>query len=125
MPEEVNDNAITLDIHGYILKPFHESEFFETIGRVLGIQYIYEEEKPDASLTRYLNNSGAVEEDIAKLPDDLVLLMGNAVESANFHDFIDLINGIEIDNSELAKHLKALANDFNYDRLLQLLNKRN
>jgi CheY-like chemotaxis protein len=38
------EKVISSDIHGYIHKPYRESELFGTIGDVLNIRYIYEED---------------------------------------------------------------------------------
>jgi PAS domain S-box-containing protein len=123
-PEEEKKNEIAFEIQGYVRKPFNESELFGTIGKVLGLEFIYEEEKPINAPSRYLGNDELIEEDLAKLPDDLILLMLTAVKSANLSHLIEIINGIEIGNSELSKHLMTLAVDYRYDHLLQLLNKR-
>ncbi|MEI7895864.1 MAG: response regulator, partial [bacterium] len=122
--EEEKINAFNLDIQGCILKPFRESELFSTIASVLGIEYIYEEEKTVDSPSNYPDNAARIDEDMAQLPDDLILLMQKAVNSANLSHLIEIISGIEIDNSELSKHLMTLALDYKYDHLLQLLNKR-
>ena len=122
--EEEKKNEIAFEIQGYVRKPFHESELFYTIGKVLGIEYIYEEEKPVNASSRYPDNAALIDADLAKLPDDLVLLMQKAVNSANLSRLIEIIKGIEIDNSELSKHLMTLAVDYKYDSLLQLLNRR-
>jgi len=68
--EDEKKNVLKLDTQGYIPKPFHESELFETIGKVIGINYLYEEETTANVLSRYLGNDGMLDEDIAKLPTD-------------------------------------------------------
>ena len=81
--EDHEKKGFNLDIQGCILKPFHENELFSAIGSVLGIEYIYEEEKPVNALSGYPDNAARLDEDLAKLPDDLILLMLTAVKSAN------------------------------------------
>ncbi len=122
--EDEKKNVLKLDIQGYIPKPFHENELFETIGRVLGINYLYEEETTANALSRYLNNDEIVDEDIAKLPEEVVLQMKHAVETADFHLLTAYIERIEKDYPELSRHLMAQATDFNYVYLLQVLKKR-
>jgi PAS domain S-box-containing protein len=122
--EEEKINAFNLDIQGCILKPFRESELFSTIASVLGIEYIYEEEEPVSAPSNYPDNAARIDEDMAQLPDDLILQMQKAVNSANLSHLIEIIKGIEIDNSELSNHLMTQAIGYKYEHLLQLLNKR-
>ncbi|NVN93924.1 MAG: PAS domain S-box protein [Bacteroidetes bacterium] len=109
------------DFQGYIRKPFRENELFVTVGKVLGINYIYEE-IPSLDQKDYANND-TFKEDIAKLSDDLVLKMLDAIAVADLDLLIELINSINKDNLKLANRLKLLANNYDYDYLQQLLNK--
>ena len=122
--EDEKKKAFALEIQGYIRKPFREIELFATIGNVLGIQYIYEEETTADAQSRYLSNAGNVGKDIAKLPENLVLQMKHAVESADIHLLSEHIKSIENDYPELSMHLSAQAGDFNYDYLAQVLTVR-
>ncbi|MEI6577747.1 MAG: PAS domain S-box protein [Bacteroidota bacterium] len=119
--EDEKKKAFALEIQGYIHKPFRESELFETIGNILGIKYIYEEEKSDDAQSRYLNNDEIVDKDITKLSEKLTLQMKNAVESADFHLLTRYIKSVENDYPELCRHLLTQAEHFNYNYLLQVL----
>jgi PAS domain S-box-containing protein len=123
--EDDKAKAITQDIDGYIRKPFRENELFNTIGQILGIVFITDEEKPDDPPSRYLNNPDAIVEDMAKMPQDLRTQMLNKVEAADFHQLIELINNIKSDNPELADHLVTLANNYDYTRLAQIFKEEN
>jgi two-component system sensor histidine kinase/response regulator len=113
-----------LGIQGYIRKPFRESELFGTIGKVLGIKYIYEDDNAAAaSLPNYTTDEGAIFEDVAKLPESLLLQMKHAVSVADLNQLITLINSIDAENQELSKQLKALANNYDYEFIQRLLNK--
>jgi CheY-like chemotaxis protein len=122
--EDEKIKVLKLDIQGYIPKPFHESELFEAIGNALGIRYVYEEETTSDAPLKYSGNARLVEEDVAKLPDDLVLQIKNAVESGDFHLLTSHIESIENHYPELSRHLMAQATGFNYDYLLQLFRIR-
>ncbi|MCX6279973.1 MAG: response regulator [Bacteroidetes bacterium] len=122
--EDEKQKTSTLDIEGYIRKPFHESDLFDIIGKALGIEYVYKEETTSDTLSKYLNNNGIVEDDIAKLPEELVLQMMRAVESADFHLLTAHIKSIENDYPHLCSHLMTEATDFNYNYLLQILTIR-
>jgi len=111
----------SLGIQGYIRKPFRENELFDSIGKVLGINYIYEDES-HVSQTKYLNDEEVIAEDIAKLPTDLVLQMQEAVAVADLDLLIELIHRIDSENKELAQQLITHANNYDYNYLQQILN---
>ena len=119
--EDEHKNKIALEFQGYVRKPFHENELFAAIGKALGIGYIYEEETTTGATSGYLENAGLIEEDIARLPEELVLKMKDAVEGADFHLLIQFIKTIGNDNSELAHHLMSKANIYDYDYLQKIL----
>jgi CheY-like chemotaxis protein len=120
-PEDEKNKNFALEIEGYVRKPFHENELFSAIGKALGIEYIYEEEKTTPPPSKYQNNEKAITEDIAKLPDELAFQMLEAVEVADFHLLIQLIKTIGNENAELATHLMSKANNYDYDFFMKLL----
>jgi len=121
--EDERRKASKLDIQGYIRKPFRESELFGTIGSVLGIKYICEEEMSFIQ-EKYHDDEIEIRKDIAKLHKTLVAQMQEAVEVADLDLLIELINSIDSDNADLAQHLIVLANNYDYDYLQQILRKK-
>ena len=119
--EEEKVSEISLNIQGYIRKPFRENELFESIGKVLGIDYIYEEDVTVAAVSDYLNTPEAVAADLAKLPQRLISQMRDALEGGDFYGLIELIKAIEPGNPEMARHLRFFANTFDYDYLHQII----
>ena len=119
--EDEKKKNFALEIQGCVRKPFHENELFAAIGKALGIEYIYEEEKTTPPPSKYLDNAALVEDDIARLPEELVLNIKDAVEVADFHLLLELIRTIEKENSELAIHLLSKANNYDYDYLQKIL----
>ncbi len=118
--EDERRETAALGMQGHIRKPFRESELLNAIADILGIEYIYEDEithSPD----RFLIDDDAFGENIAKLPSDLVLQMKDAIAVADIDLLIELIDSIGANNSELARHLLLLANNYDYDYLQQLL----
>jgi len=113
----------SLGIQGYIRKPFRENELFGVIGKLLGIKYIYDDETPLLH-SKYLNDENALTEDMAKLPNRLVLKMQQALAVADLDLMIELIKTMEQDNPELTQQLMNLAVNYDYDQLQQLLNTK-
>jgi PAS domain S-box-containing protein len=121
--EDERRKSMSLGMQGHIRKPFRESELFGTIGNVLGIQYFYEDETL-LTQERYLNDDDMIVEDISKLPDDLVFQMQDAVAVADIDLLLDLIQSMDSDHTELARHLMNLANNYDYDYLKRILSKK-
>jgi len=113
----------SLGMQGYIRKPFREHELFSTIGKILGINYIYDTETQTSEL-KYLNNPDTLADDLLKIPGRLVLKMQQALAVADLDLLIELIKSMEKDNPELSEQLMYLAVNYNYDYLQQILNKK-
>ncbi len=112
-----------LEIHGYIRKPFRESELFGTIGNILGISYVFEDESTFPEENDQITDIEIVER-ISQLPTDLLEQMRNATIVADIDLLIDLIHQINPEHSDLSRHLLIHANNFDYEYLLQILNKK-
>jgi CheY-like chemotaxis protein len=110
-----------LGMQGYIRKPFRENELFSTLGKILDIEYIYEE-TPDNLEYKYDDNKELIPGDITKLPKQLVLQMTDALAVADLDLLVDLIESIDKDNNEIAQKLLNLARNYEYENLQQLLN---
>ena len=110
----------SLGIQGFIRKPFRENELFSTIGNILGIKYIYDDEMLSSTAESLFDNA-AIVRDIVKLPNSLLLKMQNALAVADLDLLIILIKSIEADHSELAEKLMNLAQNYHYDQLHMLL----
>jgi PAS domain S-box-containing protein len=118
--EEEHEKIESMGIQGYIRKPFNENDLLSTIGKVLGVDFIYEDEKT-SSETKYMNNEQALLNDIAELPIDLKTQMLKAIDVADINQLISLIQGIHSQNMDLSSHLMSLAKNYDYDYLQQIL----
>ena len=120
--EEDRNKIETIGIQGLIGKPFRENELFDTIGRILGLRYIYEEETPASQGMRFYFSEN-IAGDIDKLQESLRLKMLDALAVADMKEFKKLIGNVEQENSDLAYHLMSLAKKYDYEHLHQLLIK--
>ncbi len=121
--EEERKKTEAIGMDGYIRKPFRESELFNTIGKILNIEYIYEDESGH-NTEKYIDDNDALKNDIDLLDDELKLKIMEAIDFADFDTLIELISEIEIDNKVLAQQLKTHAYNYEYDYLHKLLNKK-
>ena len=101
-----------------------ENELFNTIGKLLNVEYIYDESSAQ-STEKYMDNDGALEFDINMIDDELRLKMLDAISFADFDKLIELISEIENKNMVLAQQLKKHAYNYEYDYLQTILNIKN
>jgi CheY-like chemotaxis protein len=119
--EDERKKIEALGMQGYIRKPFKESELFNIIGKILNIEYIYEDENATSDDKSQLNKV-LISQDIHRLPPDLILEMAEAISVADLDQFIELVKKIEPDNADIAEKLIELAKNYEYNHLQLLLN---
>ena len=104
----------------FLRKPFKEADIFELMHKHIGVRYIYEDVKEPVS-----DEAAAQEvltpETLATLPDDLLTQMHQAALDLDIELMQDYIIQVQKQNEPLANALLQLANQFQYERLLDLL----
>jgi CheY-like chemotaxis protein len=118
--EEDYQKAQSLDLHGYIRKPFRVNELFVTIAKVLGIQYIYED-IPLLPVQTSIYDDASVANDISKLPEDVNLKLLGAIEVADLDTLVEIVSSFQNENPDLARHLLSKANNYEWDYLQRIL----
>ncbi|MEI6678376.1 MAG: CHASE domain-containing protein [Mariniphaga sp.] len=107
-------------LQGFVRKPYRENELFNTIGKVLGIEYVYDDETI-LSQTKFTPDEAAITGYIAELPPALIAKMLDATDIADFNTLINLINSIQQDFPELAQYLLIAAKNYDYDHIRKIL----
>jgi signal transduction histidine kinase/DNA-binding NarL/FixJ family response regulator len=118
--EDERKKMESLGMQGYIRKPFRESDLFSTLGKILGISYVYEEEQADSSRASHSQRK-IIAEDIEQLPPGHVQGMLDALSVADLDLLIDLIDNLPPGNEETAGYLMELAKNYEYGALQNLL----
>jgi PAS domain S-box-containing protein len=103
----------------FISKPFLEGELFQKIHNHVGVEYVYAEP-----------HSVADQEEVAELtpdslagwPQDLIDPMREAVVTADLDQLLEKIQDVEARDPRIAQELRRLADNFQYQKLLDLLN---
>ncbi len=102
----------------FIRKPYRNSEIFDVLSRHLGLRFVYEEKpvmppiEPETALQP---------EQLSVLPSDLILQLNQAVIESNPEDINLLINKIFALDPDIGRALWAIADKFDYYRILKLL----
>jgi PAS domain S-box-containing protein len=101
----------------FIGKPFKEAELFEKIHAHLGIEYVYAETPAG---TNPEEAAEVTTESLVGWPEDLIDPMREAVITADLDLLLAKIQVVEARDPLVARGLRRLAEDFQYQKLLDL-----
>jgi DNA-binding response OmpR family regulator len=101
----------------FIGKPFRAVELFRKIHAHLGVEYLYAEEGVAAAQEE---DCELTPQSVARLPQDLIHLMREAVIEADLDQLLAKIRDVESRDSSTAHGLRGLAENFEYQKLLDL-----
>jgi Amt family ammonium transporter len=118
--------ALENDLNDFIWKPCPENELLEKISRHLGLAYIYDDERHAIGTVADLAvPSGEPEQaELKELPADLIRRLHRATfngDKALLDELIPMIG--ERGDSHSARTLQELADTYQYDRLIELLER--
>ena len=103
-----------------VYKPFRGHEIFETMARLLDIQYRYAEEGEEAIRKEKINLTAEM---LAGLPPDLLQDLDKTILVANEEAILEVIERIEEHAHDTAVNLQALVQNFEIERIHELLRK--
>jgi len=108
----------------FLSKPIHEHEVFELMHRHLGLRYTYEENPVTDSQDENNSIQAILESEIiSTLPGNILDRLSLAAEKLDM-DLIDsVIEEINNINPELADGLRELADDFEYEKIKEIISK--
>ena len=106
----------------YLRKPFKSEDLFETLAKFINLNYVFADEVSES--TKHLKLKPLTAESMISLPKDTVRAMWQALLEGNMDSMLELITHVEKVDSEIAQGLQALANQYDYEKLHQLLESR-
>ena len=118
--EEDKQRVLAAGAEGYLSKPFKEAELFETIGRLTGADYLYEETGGGEKASKAVDDVAVMRKSVAALPSELVGQLRNAVESADLDRLNDLAAQLITDHPTLAQWMQEMAARYEYEALIEL-----
>jgi PAS domain S-box-containing protein len=104
----------------FISKPFRESDLFGTIGRLLGIEYRYEE-KPTVS-AELKEPAKLSPEDLQELPEEIRGELRQALLALNVSAIRGVIGRISMLNVTVGEAMGRLEREYQFEMLLELVN---
>ncbi|MGB7060254.1 MAG: ATP-binding protein [Geitlerinemataceae cyanobacterium] len=108
----------------FMNKPFREEVLLDKIARHLGVCYTYEENSADRNpcpIEPYQSeNDCSLEAILSQMPSDWIAQLHQAALKCRDDSILKLVEMIPESYSELANCLEGWANDFLFDRILEL-----
>jgi len=105
----------------FIRKPFREAEIFDTLHNHLGVRYIYAQPESVSESTQI---EVLTPEALADLPADWVASLEQATIQCDLELILTQIEQIRDRNDSLANTLLALANEFQFNQILDLIQSK-
>ncbi len=108
----------------FVRKPFKEAEIFEIMHKYLGVQFVYEKEDvdPKSKVCTKMDNVALISS-IKNLPMEIATELKEATELSDASLIDQVIEEIQTKNDRLAEALSELANNFSYDKILEIIQK--
>jgi PAS domain S-box-containing protein len=101
----------------FIGKPFREAELFQKIHAHVGVEYQYAEDSENGETAEATE---LTPESLVGCPRDLIDLMREAVITADLDDLLARIRAVGNNDPGIARRLRRLAEQFEYQKLLDL-----
>ena len=118
--EEKQSRAVAIGCDDLLIKPFDEHDVIEMLQKHLAIKFIYAKDeiiKPDIE-NKKLNLSPS---DLASLPEETIEKLKTSVAMLYMDVVLETIEEISQQDQALADALKKLAEEYNFEKLQQLL----
>ena len=114
--------ALSAGCDGFLRKPFRASEAFGLLHKYLGLQFIYEDSEAQEkhSESRATQNDMQLEA-LAGVPADALNRLKRAVTIADIKEILSVIQDIRPYNESVAERLTSFIENYEYAKILQLL----
>jgi CheY-like chemotaxis protein len=124
--EEDRERVLSEGCDDFVRKPFREDEIFDMLAKHLGVRFVYEEIPP---ATAGPAEAAALPVDVftpaalAALPVGWVADLRRATIKADLSRILTLVDRIREEDAALADALADLARDFEYKKILALVDR--
>ena len=122
--EEDKQRILAAGADGYLSKPFKDAELFEIIGRLTGVEYMYEETGTEEKPSETADDKALMRKAVASLSPDIVSRLRNAVESADFDLLNELARQLAIDHPTFAQRTQEMASRYEYEALIEIFSSK-
>jgi nitrogen-specific signal transduction histidine kinase/CheY-like chemotaxis protein len=123
--EEKRTEALSAGCDHFLHRPFKESEIFDAMHKYLNIQFVYEETKEEIGDSQAKTDRQKLKSEMAALPADWQADFQEATIALDTELMATHIDQIRHQNESLANALTEMADNFEYDRILALIQDNN
>ncbi len=124
--EEDREMILAAGSDDFVRKPFRTEEIFAKMEEHLGLQFIYAEQVGAALAAGARDSRDQIlPEKWAAIPVEFVEEMREAITEADFERIISILEKIEEIDSQIAAYLADLAEQFQYNEMLNVLKRNN
>ncbi|MDM8521790.1 transporter substrate-binding domain-containing protein [Desulfococcaceae bacterium HSG8] len=122
--EEERSVVLSSGCDDFLRKPFRESDIFELMTKHIGVRFVYEEEKAADKIQAGTASDGSISEEVlAALPSELTADLEFASESGDPDRICRVIADIRSHDAALADALTGLADEFEFDKILEFIQR--
>jgi len=117
--DDAEREVLATGVDGYVRKPFRAEEIFAVLEKRLGLRYVYADtagKAPEQADVQPLTR-----EDLAELSEALRQAMCQTVAAGDMAGLKALIAQVEETHAEAARKLRSLADQYDYEKLIQVL----
>ena len=120
--KEDREAALAAGADGFVPKPFGREEVLKQVQAHTGVEYVFaEEEDAEAATTEPAAAVSLTRDSLVGLPAGLLGQMAEVASKADLEGLNKLIDQIEAQDMQVARALRGLADNFDYDAVLDLL----
>jgi PAS domain S-box-containing protein len=118
--EEDRERVLTEGCDDFVRKPFRKSEIYGVLARHLGVRFVYQESEEQGLRTGERDKDGQASS-LTTMPAEWLADLRQATIRANSNQILALVDQIREQNPALADTLAELVHDFEYKRILTLI----
>jgi len=120
--EEDRETILSAGCDDIVRKPFRKEEIFDRLAKHLGVRFIFDEEPAQPTMPPSADVQGMLTPEVlGALPPGWLSELRQATIKANLTLILTLIDQIREQNEALANALAGLAHDFEYKKILTLI----
>ncbi|MCP4692094.1 MAG: response regulator, partial [Desulfobacterales bacterium] len=124
--EEEREMVLEAGFDDFLRKPFTRSTVYELMRKHIGLRFAYENVEANNGDKRVRPRNGAVSpEDFSGVPGDVLKRLERAAIDTDMEKVDDIVMEVRAIKPDLADMLAALADEFEYGKIIKLLEKRN
>jgi len=122
--EEDCQKTLVAGCDDFLRKPFREEVLLEKIAEHLGIEYIYEEDDAASQGSNKTSEKISTTSDIiqylSEMPENWVVEVRHAASQGTEDAILELLERVPVEQAPLAKALEDLANEFQFEVIMEL-----